>query len=110
MFSPSWWLNESIPTFKGLLELIFVGFPVILRDYGIGIVSAVFVFMVILALEFIKIYLLISTAWLCLTRAVGADANVFSLNRAFLVGGMMVVGSIVLLTLDWGSAISGVIG
>ena len=109
-FSPSWWLNESIPTFKGMLELIFLGFPIMLRDYGIGIVSAVFVFIIILALEFIKDYLIVSIAWLCLTRALDIDSKLFSLDRAFIVGGLMVVGSVVLLTLDWGNAIMEVIG
>ena len=101
-FSFSWLL--------ALLGAVVIGFLSFVLDYIVGVISGVLVFIVILAFEFIKNYLLISTAWLCLSRALSVDAELFSLDRAFLVGALMVVGSIFLLTLDWGNAVSGVIG
>ena len=101
-FSFSWLLS--------LLGAVVIGFLSFVLNYVIGVISGVLVFIVILAFEFIKNYLLISTAWLCLTRVLSVDAKVFSLDRALVVGGLMVVGSVYLLTLDWGTAISGVIG
>lgn len=100
-FSFSWLL--------ALVEAAVVGFLLFVLDYVVGVISGVLVFIIILAFEFIKNYLVISTAWLCLTRALNVDSHLFSLDRAFVVGGLMVVGSIILLTLDWGTAISGVI-
>ena len=81
-----------------------------LLNYLIGVISGIFIFILILAFEFVKDYLLLSTMWVCTTRALGSDSEFFSLNRAILIGALMVVGSIWLLLADWGNVITDVIG
>ena len=94
----------------GLLTTLFLGWIVAVFNYLIGVISGIFVFIIILGLEFVKNYLLLSTMWICTTRALGNDAEFFSLNRAVFIGALMIVGSIWLLLADWGNVITEVIG
>ena len=101
----------------GVYSLIVTFFTDILLgivDYILGVISGIIVYLIVLGFEFVKNYLFLSVVWLAWTTVF---EQVFGIKSGYPVIGLMtvtvflmLVGSIYILTLDWGNTITAVIG
>jgi len=107
---------DFLGAIKNLINVLLVVFglkPLAIWLYGI--ISGIIVYLLIISIEFVKNYLLISTMWLCWTIAIREITNwefggIGIQNTAIICGIIMIVGTIFILSFKWGDMILNVIG
>jgi len=107
---------DFLGAIKDLINFALTAFalkPLIIWLFGI--ISGIVVYLLIIAIEFVKNYLLISTIWLCWNVAIREITNwefggIGIKNTAIICGVVMIVGTLFLLSFKWGNMITNVMG